>query len=299
MDKLPEEKIKKSEKLPAKKKLKVAVGLSGGVDSSVAALLLKEQGYEVTGVYMKCWDVKEDGCAADEDKAYAVQTAIKLGIEYETLDFKKEYKKKVISYFYDEYKKGRTPNPDVMCNREIKFGIFYKWAMENGFDFVATGHYARVEEQGGEFKLLKGIDSSKDQSYFLYTLKSDILKHVLFPVGGLKKSEVRKLAKKNNLPSAQRPESMGICFIGEVNIRNFLEKEIKHLKGKVLDVAGNVIGEHDGAEFFTVGQRHGFKLEKYHGEPMYVVGKNTEKNELTVGTEKETMRKNFEVGEIS
>lgn len=283
---------------------KVAVGLSGGVDSSVAALLLKQQGFDVTGVYMKCWEVKEDGCAADEDKAYAVQTAIKLGIKFETLDYKKEYRKKVINYFYDEYSKGRTPNPDIVCNKEIKFGLFFDWAVENGFDYVATGHYARVKNEGvdgnknGKAFLLKGVDPSKDQSYFLYSLTWEKLQKVLFPIGELKKSEVRKLAKNNKLPSAERPESMGICFIGEVNIREFLEKEIKHREGNVLDLNGNIIGTHDGAEFFTIGQRHGFKLNTYHGRPMYVVGKNTEKNELVVGTEKETLRKEFSVNEL-
>lgn len=277
---------------------KAAVGLSGGVDSSVAALLLKDQGYEVTGVYIKCWEVKEDGCAADEDRAYAVQTAIKLGIKFETLDFKKEYQKKVIDYFYDEYSKGRTPNPDVVCNKEIKFGLFYDWAMENGFDYVATGHYARVTESEGNYQLLKGVDPSKDQSYFLYLLEQDHLKKILFPVGDLKKSEVRKLAKKEKLPSAERPDSMGICFIGEVNIREFLEKKIEHKEGQVLDIKGNVIGKHDGIWFFTIGQRHGFKLEKYSASPMYVVGKNPEKNELIVGQEKDTYKKYFEVDDV-
>lgn len=276
-------------------KKKVAVGLSGGVDSSVAALLLKKQGYDVTGVYIKCWGIKEDGCSADEDKAYALQTAIKLGIKFETLDFQKEYKKKVIDYFYDEYSKGRTPNPDIICNKEIKFGLFFDWAMGKGFDFVATGHYARVSV---EYELLKGVDSSKDQSYFLYLLDKKHLQKTLFPVGGLKKTQVRKLAKENILPAAERPDSMGICFIGEVNIREFLEKRIEHKKGNVLDTSGNVIGSHDGVWFFTIGQRHGFKLTKYSGAPMYVVDKNSEKNELIVGKEKETYRKEFFVEEI-
>ena len=280
------------------KNKKVAVGLSGGVDSSVAALLLKNQGYDVTGVYMKCWEIKEDGCAADEDRAYAIQTAIKLGIKYETLGFQKEYQKKVIEYFYDEYSRGRTPNPDVMCNKEIKFGLFYDWAIKNGFDYVATGHYSRIMEVNGEYKLLKGVDPGKDQSYFLYLLKKEQLNKILFPLGDLKKPEVRKLAKKNILPSAERPESMGICFIGEVNIREFLEKKIEHKLGKVLDTAGNTIGTHDGVWFFTIGQRHGFKLNRYFPHPMYVIGKNSETNELIVGKEKDAYRKEFKVSDV-
>jgi tRNA-uridine 2-sulfurtransferase len=281
-----------------KSKGKVALGLSGGVDSSVAGLMLKAQGYDVTGVYIKCWDVKEDGCAADEDKAYAVQTAIKLGIKFETLDFRKEYQKKVIDYFYNEYSKGRTPNPDVMCNKEIKFGIFYDWAVKNGFYYVSTGHYARVIKTGDEFQLLKGKDPSKDQSYFLYLLDQKHLSNVLFPLGDLKKTQVRKMAKENKLPSAARPDSMGICFIGEVNIKEFLEKRIKHVPGKVLDTKGNMIGKHDGVWFFTIGQRHGFKLDKYSASPMYVIDKNPDRNELIVGKEKDTYRKSFKVGDV-
>lgn len=278
---------------------KVAVGLSGGVDSSVAAMLLKEQGYEVTGVYIKCWNIKEDGCASDEDKAYALQTAIKLGIKFETLDFQKEYRKKVINYFYREYSKGRTPNPDIICNREIKFGLFFDWAMEKGFDLVATGHYARVLKTGeGNYQLLKGIDPAKDQSYFLYLLSQKQLKKILFPIGNLKKTQVRKIAKEKKLPSAERPDSMGICFIGEVDIKKFLERRIDHHTGNVLDISGNVIGKHDGVAFFTIGQRHGFKLDKYSATPMYVVSKNAERNELVVGKERDIYRKYFEVSEI-
>jgi tRNA-specific 2-thiouridylase len=278
---------------------KVAVGLSGGVDSSVAAFLLRDQGYDVTGVYIKCWDIKEDGCAADEDKAYALQTAIKLGIKFESLDFQKEYRKKVINYFYNEYSKGRTPNPDIICNKEIKFGLFFDWAVGKGFDFVATGHYARVNEiEKNNYRLLKGIDSSKDQSYFLYLLGQKQLAKTLFPIGEIKKIEVRKLAKKNKLPAAERPESMGICFIGEVNIRQFLEKRIKHIQGNVLNTSGDIIGKHDGISFFTIGQRHGFKLDNYSASPTYVVDKNAERNELVVGKEKEVYKKSFEVDEI-
>jgi tRNA-uridine 2-sulfurtransferase len=276
---------------------KVAIGLSGGVDSAVSAYLLKQKGYEVTGVYMQCWEIKEDGCAADEDKAYAVQTAMKLGIKFQALDFKKEYKKKVIDYFYDEYSKGRTPNPDVVCNREIKFGLFYKWAIKNGFDYIATGHYAKVKKLGKSYQLLKGVDESKDQSYFLYQIKQKQLSKCIFPVGELKKTRVRELALQNELPPAKRPESMGICFIGEVDIKKFLEKRIEHKKGNVLDPNGKIIGDHDGVQFFTIGQRHGFRVKAYSSEPLYVIGKNPEKNELIVGTEKDAYRNNFAFNE--
>jgi len=178
-------------------RIKVAVGLSGGVDSSVAAYLLKEQGYDVTGVYIKCWDRKEDGCASDEDKAYALQTSVKLGIKFDTLDFVNEYKRRVIKYFYDEYERGRTPNPDVICNREIKFGMFFDWAEKNGFRYIATGHYACINKNDeGKLDLLKGMDKSKDQSYFLYLLKQKDLHKIMFPIGELKKSQVREIAKR-------------------------------------------------------------------------------------------------------
>lgn len=286
----------------SKNKQKVAVGLSGGVDSSVAALLLKEQGYEVVGVYMQCWDVKEEGCAADEDKAYAVQTAAKLSIKFEALDFREDYKKRVIDYFYDEYAKGRTPNPDVMCNKEIKFGIFFEWAMEKGFNYIATGHYARVQaisKSNPVFQLLKGVDEGKDQSYFLYRLGQEQLGKSLFPVGGYKKSEIRKLAGDAALPTYKRPESMGICFIGEVDIKKFLEQRIDHKPGNVLNTKGEVIGEHDGVWFLTIGQRHGFRVRNYYGVPLYVIGKNAEKNELIVGTYEEALCTEFEVEDVS
>jgi len=180
-------------------KNKIALGLSGGVDSSVAAYLLQQQGYDVTGVYIQCWEKKSDGCASDEDKAYAVQSAAKLGIKFVHLDFIDRYKSKVIEYFYSEYEAGRTPNPDVMCNKEIKFGIFYDWAMEHGFDAVATGHYARVfsektPDDKTKYSLLRGVDDSKDQSYFLYLLDQEHLAKTLLPVGDKKKSEIRQIA---------------------------------------------------------------------------------------------------------
>jgi tRNA-specific 2-thiouridylase len=279
-----------------KNKPKVALGMSGGVDSSVAAYLLLKQGYDVTGVFMQCWDARADGCKADEDRAFAVKNAAKLGIPFETLDFRGQYNNRVMKYFYDEYQAGRTPNPDVMCNKEIKFGLFYDWAMEKGFDFVSTGHYARVKKGlFGGFNILKGKDVTKDQSYFLYLLRQEQLAKTLFPVGNMTKKDLRKLAVKLDLPSAARPDSMGICFIGEVDIKDFLKKHIAEKSGDVVDTFGEVIGTHEGVWFYTIGQRHGFKINKYFGHPLYVVSKDVENNVLVVGKESDTVIDNFYV----
>ncbi len=279
-------------------KKRIAVGMSGGVDSSVAAYLLKEQGYEIVGVYMQCWDSRADGCRADEDRADAVAVASKLGIKFEYLDFIKEYKEIVIDYFYKEYEAGRTPNPDVMCNKEIKFGLFLEWALENGFDGVATGHYARVEKDDNGYKLMKGLDESKDQSYFLYLLNQDQLSRTMFPVGDMKKSDLRKLAEETGLSTFDKPDSVGICFIGEVNIKEFLKARLPVKVGNVVNSAGEVLGTHEGVQFYTIGQRHGFEIEKYVGLPMYVVGKNVEKNELVVGFAKEVNVSKFKVTDL-
>lgn len=298
-----------------KTKKRVAVGLSGGVDSAVTALLLKEQGYEVVGVHLYCWPpeseikkdglsrdiwIKKNGCRADEDRKSALKTALELGIPFKVLDFSEEYKEKVIGYFYREYKAGRTPNPDVMCNSEIKFGMFLDWALENGFDSIATGHYAKKE--GLKLKIPK--DKHKDQTYFLYKLGEKELKRVLFPLGEYTKDEVRGLAKKENLSVADRADSQGICFVGKVDVRDFLKREMKEKKGEVLNVQGVVIGEHDGAWFFTIGQRGGWRLDpkvEFKGEipPLYVVEKDVEENRLVVGEAGEAERTTFRVGELS
>ena len=211
-----------------KNKLKIAVGLSGGVDSSVAAYLLKKRGHDVVGVHMQCWDQRGDGCAADEDRADAAEVAGILGIKFEVLNFVDTYKNKVIKYFYSEYEKGRTPNPDVMCNKEIKFGLFLDWAVKAGFDYVATGHYAGIlnttGDVGGIYKLLKGVDSSKDQSYFLYLLGQEQLSKTLFPVGDKTKKDVRSIAKEAGLPTHSKPDSVGICFIGDIDVKEFLKQ---------------------------------------------------------------------------
>ena len=271
---------------------KVAVGLSGGVDSSVAALLLKEQGYDVTGVYLKCYEQDGEGCESDKDRVSAVTVCSDLGIKFEYQNYVKEYNKNVIDHFFDEYKKGRTPNPDIICNTDIKFGLFLDWAMKNGFDHIATGHYTRVKANGG-VKLLKGVDDSKDQSYFLYRLTQDQLSKVIFPLGEITKKDVRALAKKADLSTHGRPDSQGICFIGKVDIKEFLMQRIKPKKGKVFHVDGSEIGEHEGVWFYTIGQRHGFKVKKYYGLPLYVVDKNVEDNKLIVGFAKDALKKEF------
>lgn len=278
---------------------KVAVGLSGGVDSAVTAYLLREQGHDVTGVYLQCWDSKADYCSAEEDRASAVSVATSLGIKFKYLDFVAEYKDRVINYFYKEYEEGRTPNPDVMCNKEIKFGMFFDWAMANGFDYVATGHYASVQKNNLDtYDLLKGIDAGKDQAYFLYRLTQKNLAHILLPLGDMKKEEVRSIAKKAKLPNYNRPDSQGICFVGEVDIKDFLKKKLPVKTGNVIFISGENIGTHDGAWFYTIGQRHGFKLNKYFGLPLYVINKNVEKNELIVGKYDDTLISEFTVTDV-
>lgn len=277
---------------------KIAVGLSGGVDSSVSAYLLKEQGHDIVGVYIKCWEQHSDGCVSDADKNDAIKVCATLDIKFEYLDFTKQYKEKVIEYFYGEYKAGRTPNPDVVCNKEIKFGLFMNWALDHGFDAIATGHYAQIKKIPDGYQLLKGVDVGKDQSYFLYSLDQGQLSKTIFPVGHLRKKQVRELAKKAGLSTYNKPDSVGICFIGEIDIKEFLKKYIKEEKGKVLNVNGDVIGEHDGVWFYTIGQRHGFKVHNYVGTPLYIVGKNISKNELVVGSVIEASKQSFEVSNL-
>ena len=275
--------------------MKVAVGLSGGVDSSVSAYLLKSQGFEVHGVHMQCWDYKADGCSGEQDRADAVKVAAKLEIPFTALNFEKEYRDKVISYFYTEYRNGRTPNPDVMCNKEIKFGLFLQWALDQGFDYVATGHYAEVSKCGDNFVLMSGVDSKKDQSYFLYLLGQKELAHVMFPLGGMCKEDVRKIGMQIGLHNAKKKDSVGICFVGEVDVREFIKREISENHGDVVDVNGEVIGKHIGVSFYTHGQRHGFTLTKYFGVPMYVIAKDVERNWLVVGDAPQANSKEFSV----
>ncbi len=291
-----------------KKKLKVAVGLSGGVDSAVCAYLLKEQGYEVVGVNIVCWD-EGPHCKAAEDRKDALTVALHLDIPFEVLDFQKEYKEKVIDRFYADYAKGLTPNPDVWCNSEIKFGLFLEWATKNGFDYVATGHYARLRVDNSTiqrtYELMIPRDEWKDQTYFLYRLGQAELGRVLFPLGDMKKSEVRELALKVSLPVADKPDSQGICFVGDIDVQKFLRRRLEEKEGEVVDIEGNVIGRHKGVWFYTIGQRGGWVVEpeyqkKFGGEApvMYVVDKETERNRLIVGFGAETYRESFLVKEI-
>ena len=266
-----------------KKDTKVVVGISGGVDSSVAALLLKEEGYDVVGIFMKNWDdTDENGvCTAEEDFEDAVAIANQIGIPYYSINFEKEYYDRVFTYFLDEYKKGRTPNPDIMCNKEIKFKAFLDYAKNLGADYVATGHYARVDRSKDETVMLRGVDNNKDQTYFLSQLSQDQIKDVLFPVGELEKSEVREIAKKYNLATANKKDSTGICFIGERDFNEFLSNYLPAQPGDIVDTEGNVLGKHDGLMYHTIGQRRGLGIGG-DGAAWFVCGKDLEKNELIV-----------------
>jgi tRNA-uridine 2-sulfurtransferase len=294
--------------MPQKKK-RVVIGLSGGVDSSVSAKLLQDAGYDVQGVYLECW--REPGCRTDQDRKDALAVAVQLGIPYQVIDLKTEYRERVVEYFYREYEAGRTPNPDVMCNREIKFGLFYDWAMAEGFDAVATGHYAQVkQDEAGRFYMAASVDEHKDQTYFLYQLRAEQLAHVLFPIGHLPKSDVRKLAHEWQLAVADKKDSVGICFIGDVNVHNLLKDRLGENPGDVIDTAGNVIGKHTGLWFYTVGQRHGFEIfpkitviergesiDKHQIPPFYVIEKKAETNQLVVGFGADTQRSEFAITE--
>jgi tRNA-specific 2-thiouridylase len=261
---------------------KVFVGMSGGVDSSVTAALLKEQGYEVTGVYMKNWSQDLPGftCPWKEDYQDAKRVAVQLGIEFRLYDFEKEYRDKVVDYMVQGYQAGYTPNPDIMCNQEVKFKLFLEAALSDGADMIATGHYARIQND----QLLVGLDANKDQSYFLYRVTEDALSKSLMPIGEMEKPAVRELAKKFGLATADKKDSQGICFVGKVGIKDFLLAELgPQQHGAIIEQHGSVIGEHDGALFYTIGQRHG--LDVGGGLPYYVVDKNMDKNEVYVTTD--------------
>lgn len=263
---------------------KVFVGVSGGVDSSVSLALLKEKGFDVTGVFLKVWYPDFQPCDWKDERLSAMKVCAKLNVPFLTIDCEKEYKEEVVDYMINEYREGRVPNPDIFCNKYVKFGIFLKKALEMGADYIATGHYARVEAGDKNLELREGIDKEKDQSYFLYTLNQDQLKHIMFPIGHLTKPEVRKLAEKFDLPTAFKKDSQGLCFIGKVDIKDFLSHYIPEKKGDVLNTNGQVIGEHSGATFYTVGQRHGFIItKKTPNDPRYaVISKNLSTNTVTV-----------------
>jgi tRNA-specific 2-thiouridylase len=269
--------------------IKVIVGMSGGVDSSVSAYLLQSQGYQVEGLFMKNWeeDDNDEYCAAAEDLADAQAVCDKLGIHLHTINFAAEYWDNVFEYFLEEYRAGRTPNPDIMCNKEIKFKAFLEFAAEDlGADYIATGHYVQREERNGKWRLLRGLDNNKDQSYFLYTLGSEHVAKTLFPVGELEKPEVRAIAEREGLITHDKKDSTGICFIGERKFKDFLQRYLPAQPGEIETAEGEIIGKHEGLMYHTLGQRKGLLIggKKDHGdEPWYVVDKDVPRNTLIVG----------------
>ncbi|MBO1308150.1 tRNA 2-thiouridine(34) synthase MnmA [Enterococcus sp. 669A] len=267
---------------------RVVVGMSGGVDSSVTALLLKEQGYDVVGIFMKNWDdTDENGvCTATEDYKDVAKVAAHIGIPYYSVNFEKEYWDRVFEYFLAEYRAGRTPNPDVMCNKEIKFKAFLDYAMDLGADYVATGHYAQVKkDENGVVHMLRGVDNNKDQTYFLSQLSQEQLSKTMFPLGGMEKSEVRAIAERAGLATANKKDSTGVCFIGEKNFKQFLSNYLPAKKGNMVTLDGEVKGQHDGLMYYTIGQRQGLGIGGggKTQEPWFVVGKDLSTNTLYVG----------------
>ena len=264
-------------------KNKVLVGMSGGVDSSVSAFILKKEGYEVHGLFMKNWD-DDDGspyCSIKEDFMDAAFVADQLEIPLFEVNFAKEYKEKVFSYFLEELKKGRTPNPDILCNKEIKFKKFYDYALSKGYDYIATGHYAKTNED----KLYKAMDTNKDQTYFLHAIDKEVLKRTLFPVGSIDKEQVRQIARENSLITSDKKDSTGICFIGERPFPDFISNYVSEKIGKIVDENGNELGEHKGLQYYTLGQRQGIGIGGQKGnnnEPWYVAGKDMDTNTLVV-----------------
>lgn len=265
----------------------VFVGVSGGVDSSVSAALLKDQGYNVVGVFIRTWTPDFVECTWRDERRDAMRVCAHLGIPFLECDAEEEYKKGVADYMIEEYRCGRTPNPDVMCNREVKFGVFWNFAKERGADFIATGHYAQVLKNKDMYELHASKDEKKEQSYFLWTLTQDDLAHVLFPIGNLNKEEVRALAEKYGLPTSTKKDSQGVCFLGPLDMKDFLQHYIEPKRGNVLNEKREIIGTHDGVMFFTLGERHGFNINKNsdNSKPLYIVSKDVKENTITVSTE--------------
>lgn len=266
----------------------VVVGMSGGVDSSVAAYLLQEQGYEVQCVFMKNWEDEDDEfyCSSEEDYSDAIQVCDLLDLPLHSVNFSKEYRENVFKYFLEEYKSGRTPNPDVLCNKEIKFKFFMEYALNLGAEAIATGHYSQIIKMNNDFYLYKGIDKNKDQSYFLYLLGQEELSKSIFPLGNMTKTNVRALAKKLNFPNSDKKDSTGICFIGERDFKAFLKQYLPAQPGDIVTTDGKIIGQHDGLMYYTLGQRKGIGIGGGYGiteEPWYVVKKDLDNNNLVIG----------------
>ncbi len=284
--------VKHKQVKPRKKR--VLMALSGGIDSAVSLYQLLRSGYEVEAAFMKNWSstsgLKYDECPWLTDRQDALRVAAFFHVPLHTIDFEEDYKKTVLNYFFEEYKAGRTPNPDVMCNKEIKFKLLYNWAMKNKFDYVATGHYAQVlpaakkknsiQNSKPQFQLARSKDEFKDQTYFIYNLKTEQLPHVLFPIGHMKKAAVKALAAKLKLPNAGKKESMGLCFVGRIRLKDFLEQKLKPKSGDIIDMQGKKLGLHDGLHYYTIGQRQGIKVGS--GGPYFVVKKNLKTNTLVV-----------------
>lgn len=303
--------------------IKIALGLSGGVDSALAAYLLQQQGFAVTAVFIECWG--EAGCRAEQDRQDALKIALQLNIPFQVLDFKQAYHDQVLNYFLASYQQGLTPNPDVLCNNVIKFGLFYDWAINNGFQAVATGHYAQTnlyqpQLTPTEFAnqtaqpawLLTSRDQHKDQTYFLHQLRAEQLSKIIFPIGHLPKTEVRQLAHQLNFPVADKKDSVGICFIGDINVRQFLMKKLGQKKGEIITPTGQVIGHHHGHWLYTIGQRHGFSVDQKAVAqstdwlstpatdlpPLYILAKNPATNQLIVGPQKQIERHQLTVNQL-
>ncbi len=265
---------------------KIFVGISGGVDSAVSAALLKRQGHDVVGVFIKIWRPTFLECTWEKDRIDAMRVAVSLGIPFKEVDLSEEYEREVIRDMTESYRAGRTPNPDVECNEKIKFGAFFEWAISQGADAVATGHYARTHTVSDGTALLRGVDADKDQSYFLYRIPTGHLSRVRFPVGELLKADVRKLARGLSLPVAEKKDSQGLCFVGDVSLPEFLKRYIEVRSGDVLDREGRVIGEHEGAALYTIGQRHGFIVSKKDARGAhFVTNVDAAANTITVSSD--------------
>lgn len=270
---------------------KVFIGVSGGVDSSVSAAILKDQGYNVTGVFIKVWQPDFIECNWKDEMRDAMRICAKLEIPFLMCDLEKEYKEGVVDYMINEYKVGRTPNPDVMCNKEVKFKAFLQFALEKGADYIATGHYAQnIKKEDGSFGLFEAKDKNKDQTYFIWNLNQEILSKTLFPIGHLDKKDVRKIAEKKKLLTSNKKDSQGLCFIGHIDMKDFLKRFIETKKGNVLNEKGEVVGQHEGSVLYTIGERHNFEIfQKTSAEKKYyVIKKDLKENTITISENKKS-----------